>query len=228
MFRPVVLTPSSRRRSGPRVPRWLLLLGTGLIAGAAGLWYVQQHYLPPRLSAADTAHLRAAYANADAERQRLQQSLAETTQALAGTRAERDRLQQAAQQADTTAKQLRDELGALVAALPPDPRGGSVQVRAARLSDAGGQLHYDVMLSRERAASAPMSAVMQLVVAGSSAKRGAANRVALPPQPLTIVAFENLHGALALPAGFDAHEATIEVLDRPGGRRLGMRVMRVE
>lgn len=39
--------------------------------------------------------------------------------------------------------------------------------------------------------------------------------------------FETLRGGVALPQGFDPRQATIHVLDRDGGRLLGMRVMQV-
>jgi Tfp pilus assembly protein PilN len=227
MFRPVAFDPYGRRRTHRRVPRWLLLLGAGVLAGAAGVLLVQHQVLPPRLSAAESTRLQASYAQADAERTRLQQTLTETQRKLDTALAERQRLQQEAQQGRQAVARLREELGSLVAALPPDPRGGAVQVRSARFSTGGGKLHYDVMLSRSGAASAPLNAVMQLVVAGSSGK-GPETRVKLEPVPLQMSSFESLKGGLALPEGFDPRQATVNVLDQPQGRLLGMRVMAVK
>jgi hypothetical protein len=57
MFRPVSFDPYGRRRTHRSVPRWLVLLAGGVLAGAGGLLFVQQHYLRPRLSAVDSARL---------------------------------------------------------------------------------------------------------------------------------------------------------------------------
>ena len=96
MFRPVAFDPYGRRRTHRRVPRWLLLRGAGVLAGAAGVLLVQHQVLPPRLSAAESTRLQASYAQADAERTRLQQTLTETQRKLDTALAERQRLQQEA------------------------------------------------------------------------------------------------------------------------------------
>jgi len=227
MFRPVAFNPYGTRRTGRRVPRWLVLLTAGVLAGASGLLFVQHRYLPPRLSAEESQRLKSSYEQAAAERERLQQSLGDTTRRLEAAEAERKRLAQQAEGSRETTARLRDELSALIASLPPDPRGGSVQVRAARFSAAGGKLLYDVMLSRERATAEPLNAVMQLVVAGS-AKRGPQSRVELEPLALTMNSFQSLKGHVVLPDGFAAREATVRVLDQPHGKLLGMRVMAVK
>lgn len=227
MFRPVAFDPYGRRRTHRRVPRWLLLLAAGVLSGAAGVLVVQHKLMPPSLSAAESEHLKSSYAQADAERNRLQQSLSEAQRKLETALAERNRLQQEAQDSRQSVARLREEISSLVSTLPPDPRGGAVQVRSAKFSATGGKLHYDVMLSRSGAASVPLNAVMQLVVAGSAGK-GPETRVKLDPVPLQMSAFESLRGGLPLPDGFDPRQATVSVLDQPQGRLLGMRVMAVK
>jgi hypothetical protein len=209
------------------VPPGLLLLGAGYSPAAAGGLFVQNQVMAPRLSSAESTRLQASYAQADAERTRLQQALTETQRKLDTTLAERQRLQQEAQDNRQSVTRLREEIGALVAALPPDPRGGAVQVRSAKFAATGGRLHYDVMLSRSGAASAPLNAVMQLVVAGTTGK-GPETRVKLEPVALQMSAFENLKGGLPLPEGFDPRQATVNVLDASQAKLLGMRVMAVK
>ena len=68
---------------------------------------------------------------------------------------------------------------------------------------------------------------MQLVVAGA-AKRGSESSVKLKPVAISVGSFENLRGSLPLPDGFEARQATINVLDRPDGKLLGMRVMNLK
>jgi len=209
------------------VPRWLVLLLLGIGLGVAGVFFVQERMLPPRLSADEAAKLRTAFEQADNERMRLSTDLSNTSKRLETALAERKRAVEEATSSKQTADRLRLDLASLVASLPPDPRGGAIQVRAARFSAEGGNLVYDIVLSRDRAVPAkPMSGVMQLVVVGAGA-RGVETSVKLKPVPITVGSFESLRGSLPLPEGFGARQASINLLDRPDGKLLGMRVMQV-
>jgi hypothetical protein len=225
--KPVPFDPYGRRRSRWRVPRWLLLLLGGVAAGAAGVVVVQERYLPPRLSADASAKLHSEFEQADAERLQLKQTLGETGRrlntALADAKTSADEL--AASRANE--KRAHDDVAAVVAALPPDPRGATVEVRAARFNVQGGVLDYAVVLTRQRAAAGkPLAGVLQLVVAGASA-RGPDSTVAIKPTAVSIGAHEIVRGSVPLPEGFRPRETTVQVLDRPGGKALGMRVMLV-
>jgi hypothetical protein len=224
--KPVILD-YGKRRSRWRPPRWLVLLLLGVALGGAGVVLVQERYLPPRLSAADTAQLRQSFAQADSDRQRLGRELSDTTQKLNAALGEQKRLSDELTTSRDTVARLREDVASLVAALPPDPRGGTVEVRAARFAIEGGALAYDVVLSRERAGNKPLSGVMQFVVAGDSGRNPEAT-VTLKPVAITVGRHETLRGTVALPEGFKPRQTTINVLDRPEGRLLGMRVMLVK
>ncbi len=224
--KPVILD-YGKRRSRWRPPRWLVLLLLGVALGGAGVVLVQERYLPPRLSAADTAQLRQSFAQADSDRQRLGRELSDTTQKLNAALGEQKRLSDELTTSRDTVARLREDVASLVAALPPDPRGGTVEVRAARFAMEGGALAYDVVLSRERAGNKPLSGVMQFVVAGDSGRNPEAT-VTLKPVAITVGRHETLRGTVALPEGFKPRQTTINVLDRPEGRLLGMRVMLVK
>lgn len=225
--RPVTFDPyGRRRRSGP--PRWLVLLLVGIALGAAAVIVAQERYLPPRLSADASAQLRSSFERADSERARFRRELDQTGQQLATALAERQRLTDALAASRAGNAQLHDDLASVVESLPPDPRGGEVQVRAARFSTTrDGVLAYDVVLTRERGAGKPMAALMRLVVDGDSA-RGAGSAITLPVVPLSIGSHQVLHGSAPLPEGFRPRQSTVQVLDRSGGKALGMRVLRVE
>jgi len=225
--KPVVCNPYGSRRSRRGPPRWLVLLVLGIAAGAAGVVVVQERYLPPRLSAAETATLRASYEQADQERIHLRSELADTAKHLEAALAEKKSLADELSTTRQTVEHMRGDIGLLVAALPPDPRGGVVQVRAARFATEGGTLHYDVVLSRERAGAKPLAGVMQLVVAGS-AKRGPETSLKPSPVAISVGQVESVRGGVPLPDGFDPRQATIHVLDRPDGKLLGMRVINVK
>ena len=163
----VAFDPYGRRRKHKKVPAWLVLLAAGLAAGAAAVLVVQERYLPPRLSAEASAHLKSSYAEADGERTRLRAQLADTGQKLERAVAENRRLADELAAGRRTIGDLQADLGSLVESLPPDPRAGAVQVRAARFRTEGERLLYDVVLSRDGAGSKPLPGVMQLVLAGA-------------------------------------------------------------
>jgi hypothetical protein len=224
--KPVLFEPYGRRRSRG-LPRWLVLLLVGIVAGAVGLFILQERYLPPRLSADASTSLRAAYEQADADRQRLKREVADATQRLEVALADKKGLADELAASHTNGERLREDVASLVAALPPDPRGGTVEVRAGRFTVSGGALDYDVVLSRDRAGNKPLPGVLQLVVVGDGA-RGGDTTVSLKPVAIAVGAHETVRGSLSLPDGFKPRQATVNVLDRVGGKQLGMRVMHVK
>jgi hypothetical protein len=224
--KPVVI--SYGRRSQPRrLPRWLVLLLFGLAAGAGGLWWIQESMLPPRLSAQASTELRTAYDQADAERKSLKSQLDATTRQLEAAQATAKTQAAELTAPRAAAQKLREDMAALIATLPPDPRGGAVEVRAARFAAQGNALAYDVVLTREKAdAAKPLAGVLQLNVLGLNA-RGAETTVALKPVDVSIGAHALVRGNLPLPDGVRPRQVTINVLDGAAGKSLGMRVMLV-
>jgi hypothetical protein len=224
--KPVILD-YGKRRSRWRPPRWLVLLLSGVAAGVAGVVLVQERYLPPRLSAAASAELRQSLEQTEAERVRLKAELADTATRLDSALAEKKTLSDELAASRNTTAHLREDVAALVATLPPDPRGGAVQVRAGRFSIEGGALAYDLVLSRERAGDTPMPGVLQFVLAGDSG-RGTETTVTLKPVTISVGRNESVRGTVPMPEGLKPRQATIRVLDRVDGKLLGMRVMFVK
>lgn len=223
--KPIPFNPYGRRRTRRGVPRWLVLVVLGLVLGAGGVLFVQERYLPPRLTAEASARLRDAFERADAERQRLQGELTATSERLRGTLDENKRLASDVAARGETVQHQREDIASLVSALPPDPRNTPVAVRAARFEVQGNALAYSVVLSRDRAGKTPFGGVMQLVVAGASGRAG--DTVTSPPLPVSVGLYDNVRGSLPLPAGFKPRQATIHVLDKVGGKLMGQRVMNV-
>jgi hypothetical protein len=201
----------------------LMLLGIGF--GAGGVLFVQERYLPPRLSAEASAQLRQSFERADAERRRLQGELTATSDRLRGTLDENKRLASEVGTRGETVQRLRQDIASLVASLPPDPRNAPVAVRAARFEVQGDTLAYNVVLSREHASGNPFGGVMQLVVAGASGR--ADDKVTLAPVQISVGLYDTVRGSLPLPQGFRPRQTTIHVLDKVGGKLMGMRVMNV-
>lgn len=226
--KPVVFDPYGHHRRARRgLPSWLWLLLTGALAGVTGVIYLQQKVLPPRLSPDESAALQARFAEADGERARLRAELADAKQRLDTALAEKQKLGSELAASRGATDDLRADIGSLVAALPPDPRDNGVEVRAGRFSASGNALDYDLVLTRERSAAKPFNAVLQLVVAGDPA-RGGANTVSAKPVPITIRGHEIVRGRIELPEGFQPRQTTVQVLDRPAGKSLGMRVLLVK
>lgn len=205
-----------KRRSRWRPPGWLVLLLFGIGLGAAGVVVVQERYLPPRLSASESTALQQAYAKADAERVQLR-----------AAQDDRERLAQVLSASRATEATLREDLALAVESLPPDPRGGAVQVRAWRFEVAKGQLDYQIVLTRDAASGPPQHGVMQLTVEGES-DRGSNANATLKPVALSIGRHAVARGSLPLPDGLRPRQATVQVLDRAGGKALGMRVFFVK
>jgi hypothetical protein len=225
-FKPVAFEPYGSRRTRWRLPRWLVLLLGGIAIGAGGVVLIQERYLPPRLSPDESAKLRSAFEQTDAERLRLKGELGETAKQLETARAGMKGLQDELAASHATTERLRDDLASVIATLPPDPRGGVIEIRSGRFTVARGTLAYDVVLTRARGTGKPMTGVMQFTVTGESA-RGAETTVPLKPVDLSIGAHEIARGSLALPDGLTPRQVTIQVLDRIAGNSLGMRVMLV-
>lgn len=223
--KPVVISYGRRRSRRP--PAWLVQTLVGIALGAGGLWLLQERVLPPRLSASESTQLRGAYEQADAERKSLKAQLAATTQQLQTAQST------VAQQKDelaaprAAAQKLRDDMAALIGALPPDPRGGAVEVRAARFGQQGNAMSYDVVLTRDpQNSDRPLAGVLQFSVLGLTA-RGAETTVALKPVDFSLGAWGLVRGNVPLPDGVRPRQVTVQVLDAPGGKPLGLRIMSV-
>lgn len=225
--KPVVLDRYGSRRSRAVMPRWLVLLLIGAGLGVSGVVYVQERVLPPRLTMEASAKLQQSFDQAESERLRLQGELGKTGEQLKVALSDKDRLTRELASSKETVERLREDVGALIASLPPDPRGGAVAVRAARFEVDGGALVYDVVLSRDRAGSKPFEGVLQLVVAGQPLD-GPERTVKLDPVPISVGRYESVRGSVPLPDGFKPRQTTVQVLDRPGGKLSGMRVLYVK
>ncbi|MEO7852000.1 MAG: hypothetical protein ABIR94_07050 [Rubrivivax sp.] len=224
--RPVVIDRYRSRRSGAGLPRWLWLLLFGIAVGAGAVLFVQQRYLPPRLSAAESTALRGSLEQAESEREQLRGNLAEATRQRVAAQADNTNLKAALDTSRADAKSLREAALILVDQLPPDPRGSTVGVRAANFDATGGLLNYDVVLTREGTQDKPLSATVRFVVAGTGAQ-GTQRSAELPPLTVSIGRFASVRGSLALPENFKPRQTTVNVTDA-NGQLLGKRVLYVK
>ncbi|MBU4609524.1 hypothetical protein IMZ29_02865 [Achromobacter sp. GG226] len=216
-FKPYAFGAKPKRR----FPRWLLWLLIGVVLGIAGVLFVQEEYLPPRLSAGESRQLTEQYNQASLALQQTRSQLDETRETLAAQQAERATLAEELDKARTGLKPLQNDLAMLKDALPPDPRGGTLQIRAARFFNRDGGMDYHVVLTRE--ASGTFEGGVQFAVEGRYPS-GRTGTVTLDPVGLTLSDYENVHGVLPLPDNMQARQITIRVLDG-NGRMQAMRVI---
>lgn len=224
-FKPVAFEPYGRKRSGWRLPRWLVWLVLGAAAGAGGVIGVQERMLPPRLSAAESTALRAQLAQAEQDRDRARRDLAASTQKLDATVAERKAIADELAADRERTRNARADTDFLIAALPPDPRGGAIEVRAARFSRERNEMNYEILLTRPKGGNPPLAGVMQFVVTGLAG--GVERHITLDPIKISVGAHQSLRGSVALPDAFMPKRTTVSVFDRVGGKQLGMRVLYV-
>ena len=220
----VFLDNYSRRRQRRHLPRWLVLVSLGTAVGGAAVITVQERYLPARLSADATTELQQAFQSADQQRRQWAAELTETrTRLQSALAAQRNQTGQL-DAARSELLRLREDLAAVVASLPPDPRSGTVAVRAGRVTAQGSRLSYDLVLTRQGASGRPLPGRLQLIVAGDTS-HGTPATVTGKPVPLTMGSHEVVRGSLTLPEGFRPRQTTVQVLDADDGKALGMRVL---
>lgn len=225
--KPVVFDRYASRQSRRLLPNWLWVLLCGVAIGAGALFYVLENLMPPRLSADATIRLREAFDSATQERSRLATELAQTRKELEETLARNERVSDELKVSQRNLGVQHDDIEALLAALPADPRGGVVEIRAVRFAVDGDALGYDMVFASDRAQSASLAGVMELHVAGKTAG-GTETTVSLDPVTVKVGQYAIVHGSVPMPGGFAPRQVTIRVLDRLGGKLYGMRVINVK
>jgi len=221
IFKPSVYETSARRTR--RVPRWLVLLLFGIAIGAGGLWLLQSSYGPPRLSVLESQQLSDELSRVMQERLRLQNELDMVARDLELERNNRKALTEQLAQAQTALEPLRADIALFAAAMPADPRGGTIGVHAANFTRRGNQLAYHVLIMQAEAATQPFAGQLVMVVEGRYAT-GRTDMVTLDAQAVSLDRYQHFKGVAALPAGFVATRVTVRVLD-PAERQRAMRIL---
>lgn len=207
VFKPTAYGTRRQRR----VPRWLVLMVTGVILGAGGLAFIQASYGPPRLTAEQSQQLQYDLNSANLEKQRLQSELNQQGRQLNEVT---DELNSKTQELETVTKelaQLSHDIHIFADALPPDPRGTSPGIRAATLRNVDGKLDYRILLIQdEDSRDTPFKGEVELIAAGRYSN-GKSAHVPLPAFEIEFGHYTNLEGQLELPDHFTAREVTVQI-----------------
>ncbi|MCH4225810.1 MAG: hypothetical protein LKF64_12520 [Alcaligenes faecalis] len=211
VFKPTAYGSSRRKR---RIPRWFVLLLTGIALGAGGLLFLQQSYGPTRLTVEQSEQLHYDLNSANAEKQRLQTQLNQTSRELEDVSQNEDKLGKQTSDLQAMVTKLEKDIALFADAMPPDPRGTSPGIRAAEFTIKEGQLNHFVLLMQDKGKETEFSGTMELVAAGRYSN-GRSGNVDLPGQTVSVGRYAYINGSAELPAGFTPRQVTIRI--KPDG-----------
>jgi len=208
VFKPMPYGYRPRRRR--RIPRWLVLMLSGIALGAGGLLFLQKSYGPVRLTAEQSEQLHLDLNSANIDKQRLQSQLNQQSYELDEARARLEQQSAQLQQTQQTLNQLQNDLNVLADAIPPDPRGSSPGIRAARFQSDRGQLRYRVLIMQDANKSQPFTGTLQFAVAGRL-DNGRNTTIDLPAIDISLTRYVQLDGMLNLPDNMTPREVTVRI-----------------
>ncbi|MBV6306683.1 hypothetical protein KVP10_17470 [Candidimonas humi] len=210
VFKPTAYGSTRRPR---RVPRWLVLLLTGVVLGAGGLLFLQKNYGPPRLTVEQSEQLHNDLNNINLDKQRLQSQLNQATHDLNEARAKITAQSTQVQQAQAQSTKAASDLQMFINAMPPDPRGTSPGIRSADFKNNAGNLDYQILLMQDPSKkSATYQGTLELVVAGNYPSGKHAN-ITLPIGDTSLQQYVFVRGSVQLPEAFTARQVTVRLTD---------------
>ena len=221
-FRPTAYGHS--RRKG--IPRWLVLMVTGIVIGAGGLLFLQKSYGPTRLTVEQSEQLHYDLNSANMDKQRLQTQLNQHAQELKEATARIQTQEKELQRRQAEIEQLNSDVALFVETAPGDPRNTSPGIRAVSLNYANGQLDYHILVMQDADKAQPFSGQVSMTAAGRYSN-GRNGNVDLEPFPVSLERYTHLQGTLEVPEGFTPREVTIQIRAEGSERVSAMRVIRV-
>jgi len=221
-FRPTAYG-SSRRRG---IPRWLVLLLTGIVLGAGGLLFLQKSYGPTRLTVEQSEQLHYDLNSANMDKQRLQSQLNQHIQELKEANARIQSQDTELRERQAEIDRLSSDVALFTETAPADPRGTSPGIRAVSFNFADGQLDYHILVMQDADKVEPFSGEVTLTAAGRYSNGRNANEE-LAPFPISLERYTHLQGTVEVPEGFTPREVTIQIRADGSDRVSAMRVIRV-
>jgi len=223
VFQPTPYGSSRRRR---RVPRWLVLILTGIVLGAGGLLFLQKSYGPVRLTAEQSLQLQNDLNSANLDKQRLQAQVDSQTSSITEGKNTRDSLADQLKQAQAQTAKLKDDIELLAQAMPPDPRGTNPGIRAADFINSDGTLNYKILVMQNKADNPSFQGTMELRISGYYPNGNVAT-IDTDPVDITVGYYNQLTGSAALPKAFTPRHATILINQRDTKKLAATRTIRV-
>ena len=215
---------STRRRRG--VPRWLVLILTGIVLGAGGLLFLQKSYGPARLTVEESERLHQDLNSANIDKQRLQSQLNQQTRDLKEAQTSLTSQQAEVEQTQAQFESLQQDIQMLLEDIPADPRGTSPGIRAALLTSESGTLNYQVLVMQDNPDAQTFVGKMTLVVEGRY-PNGRSNTVELDPIDFSVDRYKYVKGEVPLPDGMTGRQVTIRITQGESSKLSATRTIRV-
>lgn len=226
-FKPSVYETGSRRRRG--MPRWMVVLFTGIIIGAGGFWFLQTNYGPARITVEESQRLNQQIVNLNQEQYALQTRSEELSQNLQQTENENSRLLELQENAQQQITLLKEEIDLLQRALPQDPSGTPVGLRHATLKAELGKLHYDLLLMKRNEDAKDFNVSIETDIEGRY-RNGRLGRTTVEPFNAVVGTMSQVTGELEYieqQRTLTATVVTFTVKDSENGEILGRRTFNV-
>lgn len=214
-FTPTAYGSSRRKR---RIPRWLVLILTGVVLGAGGLLFLQKSYGPTRLTVEQSEQLHYDLNSANMDKQRLQSELTQQTRDLTQARA---RLEAQDKELESVRAQLAtvsEDIFRFADAMPPDPRGTSPGINSATFGYNAQEeaLTYSMLIMQDKGkADTPFKGAIEMSVTGRY-PNGRNGTVELPAIAIELGRYIHAEGAIPLPDSLKPRQVTVKVLDAAG------------
>jgi len=219
-------TPYGSTRRARRIPRWLVLMLTGIVLGAGGLLFLQKSYGPTRLTVEQSEQLHYDLNSANLDKQRLQSQLTQQTRDLTKTRSSLEEQTAKLAQAHENIAKLTHDILLFADVMPADPRGTSPGIRAASFRNSDAELAYQILLMQDKEKSPTFQGEIELVVAGRY-PNGKNGTVTLPAFDVDLGYYDHLRGSIPLPDGLTARQVTVRFINRSTKKLSATRVLNV-
>lgn len=226
-FKPSVYETGRRRKRG--MPRWLVILFTGVIIGAGGYWFLQTNYGATRITVEESHQLNQQISQLNQEQYALQARGEELSQNLQQTETENSRLLTQHQEAEAKITQLKQEIELLRRAIPQDPNATPVGLRHANLKAELGKLHYDLLLMKREDQADDIEVTIESNIEGRY-RNGRLGRTSPPAVHATVGTMTQLNGELEYDEAqrtLTATVVTFTVKNAASGEVLGRRTFNV-
>ncbi|CAM5179718.1 Inner membrane protein OS=Castellaniella defragrans OX=75697 GN=HNR28_001775 PE=4 SV=1 [Castellaniella defragrans] len=227
-FRP---TPYGYSRRSRGIPRWLLLLITGIVLGAGGVLFLQRSYGPQRLTIEQSEQLRTDLNTSNMENQRLTAESKKLHETLAQAQKDEKSAQQQMEQSRKHAADMQAGVANLIEAIPGDPRGGTPGIRAGDVVFNQTGLHYQFLLIQEipkgQTEAPNLRGTVKLIAAGSY-PNGNHGSQEVTTQPLDMGRYTVIKGDWTdAPKSFRPFQVTMQITADGSDKVISTRTFRV-
>lgn len=223
VFRPTAYGSARRPR---RIPRWLVLILTGIVLGAGGLLFLQKSYGPTRLTVEQSEQLHYDLNSVNLDKQRLQSQLNQSNHDLTAARSQLTTQSSQLKQAQDEIAKLNKDISLFVDVMPEDPRGTSPGIRAANFTANNATLNYQVLVMQDKNKADAFNGTMELLAEGSY-PNGKRATITLAPVDFTVQRYVHLVGSADLPAGFRPYVITVHITNQVTKKISATRIIRV-